>query len=134
MPYRKMSNEDQRVQHETIKGIDTNVTDAVVIVKKIWSLWPVLCAICTVVGIIIGSTITVYLWNQSLVKQAQFSRHEQREYQRDSMMLAKIDTNRAEQIKADQALHKRIDELPVLRFTNVTQTRTARGLVETRIN
>ena len=48
------------------------------------------------IGSIITLTITGYKWEGSLVKQDQFSRHEQREIKRDSLMVAtfsaKIDT------------------------------------------
>lgn len=84
-----MSNEEQRVQHETISAIDMKVSDIVKIIK-IWV--PILAVICTVIGGFITLIVTGYEFEKSLVKKPQFEKAMVMLVRQDSSLNAKIDT------------------------------------------
>lgn len=103
MPHRKMSNEEQRVQHETVSNIDNKVTGiddkASVIDMKVSDLLKigkiVIPLLVTLIGAVfyIGyKAIDINDWNKSLVKQDQLLRYQIRQLRQDSIQNAKLDT------------------------------------------
>jgi len=100
MTYRKMSNAEQRVQHETITAIDSKVTgiddkftEFKGFVYKLGKIWlPIFGVVFAGIGSIITLTITGYKWQDNLVKKPQFEHAISALMRQDSILRADLDT------------------------------------------
>lgn len=97
-----------REEHdETVVAISTGVAYIIKMGKIIVPIIGLLCGGVIWIGV---KAIAIHEWNNSLVKQPQFQAFKAQVIKDDSVIHVRIDTT-----------NKRIDNLPVLRFTKVIQ-------------